>query len=89
MFEPTPTLPAACDVIGIVRARRLSQATMGNIRQNLFFAFLYNAAGVPIAAGVLYPVFGLLLSPIIAAAAMALSSVSVIGNAARLRHVRL
>ncbi len=77
------------DLNGIVRARRLSQATMGNIRQNLFFAFLYNAAGVPIAAGVLYPVFGLLLSPIIAAAAMALSSVSVIGNAARLRHVRL
>ena len=65
------------DLSGIVRARRLSQATMRNIRQNLFFAFIYNAAGVPIAAGVLYPVFGLLLSPIIAAAAMALSSVSV------------
>ena len=77
------------DLQGIVTARRLSQATMGNIRQNLFFAFLYNAAGVPIAAGVLYPFFGLLLSPIIAAAAMALSSVSVISNALRLRTVRL
>ena len=77
------------DLQGIVTARRLSQATMGNIRQNLFFAFIYNAAGVPIAAGVLYPVFGLLLSPIIAAAAMALSSVSVIANALRLRTVRL
>jgi P-type Cu+ transporter len=77
------------DLQGIVTARRLSQATMGNIRQNLFFAFIYNAAGVPIAAGVLYPVFGLLLSPIIAAAAMALSSISVIANALRLRTVRL
>ena len=77
------------DLQGIVTARRLSQATMGNIRQNLFFAFIYNAAGVPIAAGVLYPVFGLLLSPIIAAAAMSLSSVSVITNALRLRTVRL
>ncbi|HEY9360382.1 MAG TPA: copper-translocating P-type ATPase [Xanthobacteraceae bacterium] len=77
------------DLIGIVRARRLSQATMRNIRQNLFFAFLYNAAGVPIAAGVLYPMFGILLSPIIAAAAMALSSVSVVGNSLRLRHSRL
>jgi len=77
------------DLQGIVTARRLSEATMGNIRQNLFFAFIYNAAGVPIAAGALYPVFGLLLSPIIAAAAMALSSVSVIGNALRLRTVRL
>ncbi len=77
------------DLQGIVTARRLSQATMGNIRQNLFFAFIYNSAGVPIAAGVLYPVFGLLLSPIIAAAAMALSSVSVITNALRLRTVRL
>ena len=75
--------------MGIVRARRLSQATMRNIRQSLFFAFVYNAAGVPIAAGVLYPVFGILLSPIIAAAAMALSSVSVIANAARLRSVKL
>jgi Cu+-exporting ATPase len=77
------------DLTGIVRARRLSQATMRNIRQNLFFAFIYNAAGVPIAAGVLYPAFGILLSPVIAAAAMALSSVSVVGNALRLRGVRL
>jgi Cu+-exporting ATPase len=77
------------DLTGIARARRLSQATMRNIRQNLFFAFIYNAAGVPIAAGVLYPTFGLLLSPIIAAAAMAASSVSVIGNALRLRAARL
>jgi len=73
------------DLMGIVRARSLSKAVMSNIRQNLFFAFIYNAAGVPIAAGVLYPVFGILLSPMIAAAAMALSSVSVIGNALRLR----
>ena len=77
------------DMTGIVRARRLSEATMRNIRQNLFFAFVYNAFGVPVAAGVLYPIFGLLLSPIIAAAAMALSSVSVIANAARLRAVKL
>jgi Cu+-exporting ATPase len=77
------------DLTGILRARRLSAATMRNIRQNLFFAFVYNAAGVPVAAGVLYPVFGLLLSPIIAAAAMALSSVSVIVNALRLRTVAL
>jgi Cu+-exporting ATPase len=77
------------DLQGLAVARRLSQATMRNIRQNLFFAFIYNAAGVPIAAGVLYPFFGLLLSPIIAAAAMALSSVSVIGNALRLRTARL
>jgi Cu+-exporting ATPase len=77
------------DLGGIVRARRLSQATMRNIRQNLFFAFIYNAAGIPIAAGILYPAFGLLLSPIIAAAAMALSSVSVVGNALRLRMTRL
>jgi P-type Cu+ transporter len=77
------------DLVGIVRARRLSQATMSNIRQNLFFAFIYNAAGIPIAAGILYPTFGLLLSPIIAAAAMALSSVSVVGNALRLRITRL
>ena len=77
------------DLTGIVRARRLAQATMRNIRQNLFFAFAYNAAGVPIAAGVLYPVFGLLLSPMIAAAAMSLSSVSVVGNALRLRRVKL
>ena len=77
------------DLLGIVRARRLSQATMGNIRQNRFFAFLYTSGGVPLAAGVLYPFFGLLLSPIVAAAAMALSSVSVIGNALRLRHLKL
>lgn len=77
------------DLGGIVRARKLSQATMRNIRQNLFFAFIYNAAGIPIAAGILYPSFGLLLSPIIAAAAMALSSVSVVGNALRLRVTRL
>jgi Cu+-exporting ATPase len=77
------------DLTGIVRARRLSQATMANIRQNLFFAFIYNAAGIPIAAGILYPAFGILLSPIIAAAAMALSSVSVIGNALRLRAARV
>jgi Cu+-exporting ATPase len=77
------------DLTGIVRARQLSKAVMGNIRQNLFFAFIYNAAGVPIAAGVLYPLAGILLSPIIAAAAMALSSVSVISNALRLRRVRL
>jgi Cu+-exporting ATPase len=77
------------DLQGIVRARHLSTATMRNIRQNLFFAFIYNAAGVPIAAGVLYPVFGLLLSPILAAAAMSLSSLSVVGNALRLRRVRL
>jgi Cu+-exporting ATPase len=77
------------DLTGIVRARRLSAATMRNIRQNLFLAFVYNAAGVPIAAGVLYPAFGILLSPIVAAAAMALSSVSVVGNALRLRRTRL
>ncbi|AWM04196.1 heavy metal translocating P-type ATPase [Bradyrhizobium amphicarpaeae] len=77
------------DLVGIVRARKLSQATMSNIRQNLFFAFIYNAAGIPIAAGILYPAFGLLLSPIVAAAAMALSSVSVVGNALRLRATRL
>jgi P-type Cu+ transporter len=77
------------DLTGIVKARRLSAATMSNIRQNLFFAFIYNAAGVPIAAGVLYPTFGILLSPIIAAAAMALSSVSVVGNALRLKRMRL
>jgi Cu+-exporting ATPase len=77
------------DLRGIARARRLSRATMNNIKQNLFFAFLYNSAGVPIAAGVLYPVFGILLSPMIAAAAMSFSSVSVIGNALRLRTAAL
>ena len=77
------------DLAGIVRARKLSQATMRNIRQNLFFAFVYNSVGVPIAAGVLYPFFGLLLSPILAAAAMSLSSVSVISNSLRLRKVKL
>lgn len=77
------------DLRGVARARRLSQATMRNIRQNLFFAFVYNALGVPVAAGVLYPVFGLLLSPMIAAAAMSFSSVSVIGNALRLRGLKL
>jgi Cu+-exporting ATPase len=77
------------DLMGIAKARALSHAVMRNIRQNLFFAFIYNAAGVPIAAGILYPVFGILLSPIIAAAAMALSSVSVVGNALRLRNLKL
>lgn len=77
------------DLMGIVKARRLSSAVMSNIRQNLFFAFIYNVAGVPVAAGILYPAFGLLLSPMIAAAAMALSSVSVIANALRLKAVRL
>ena len=77
------------DLRGIVRARRLSRATMRNIRQNLFLAFVYNAIGVPVAAGVLYPMTGTLISPIWASAAMTLSSVSVIGNALRLRGVRL
>ncbi len=77
------------DLRGIVRARRLSRATMGNIRQNLFFAFIYNTLGVPVAAGVLFPVLGLLLSPMIASAAMTFSSVSVIANALRLRRVAL
>jgi Cu+-exporting ATPase len=77
------------DLVGILRARRLSHRTMRNIRQNLFFAFVYNALGVPVAAGILYPVFGLLLSPMIAAAAMSLSSVSVIGNSLRLRRLEL
>jgi len=77
------------DLRGLLRARRLSQATMRNIRQNLFFAFLYNVIGVPIAAGLLYPVWGILLSPMIASAAMTFSSVSVISNALRLRHVEL
>lgn len=77
------------DLLGIVRARALSRATLRNIRQNLLFAFVYNIAGVPIAAGVLYPAFGILLSPMLAAAAMSLSSVSVISNALRLRSVKL
>jgi len=77
------------DLRAIVRARRLSRATMRNIRQNLFFAFAYNVLGVPIAAGALYPVFGVLLSPMIASAAMSFSSVSVISNALRLRRVAL
>jgi Cu+-exporting ATPase len=77
------------DLRGIVRARKLSQATMRNIRQNLFFAFIYNALGIPIAAGALYPVFGVLLSPMIASAAMSFSSVSVIANALRLRKIKL
>jgi Cu+-exporting ATPase len=77
------------DLRGIVRARRLSRGVMRNIRQNLFLAFVYNALGVPIAAGVLYPFFGVLLSPMLAAAAMSVSSVSVIGNALRLRTLEL
>ena len=77
------------DLRGIVRARRLSRATMRNIKENLFFAFVYNALGVPIAAGVLYPFFGLLLNPMIAAVAMSFSSVSVVVNALRLRRVRI
>ncbi len=77
------------DLRGIATARALSAATMRNIRQNLFFALVYNALGVPVAAGVLYPLLGVLLSPMLAAAAMSLSSVSVIGNALRLRSVRL
>jgi P-type Cu+ transporter len=77
------------DLAGLVRARKLSVAPMRHIRQNLAFAFLYNAAGVPIAAGVLYPLFGILLSPMVGAAAMALSSVSVIGNALRLARTKL
>jgi Cu+-exporting ATPase len=77
------------DLRGIVRARRLSQATVSNIRQNLFFAFGYNSVGLPVAAGVLYPAFGMLLSPMLAAAAMSLSSVSVIANALSLRAARL
>lgn len=77
------------DLRGIVRARKLSRATMANIKQNLFFAFIYNSLGVPVAAGVLYPVFGLLLSPVIAAAAMSFSSVSVIANSLRLRRLEI
>jgi len=77
------------DLRGLARARRLSRATMRNIRENLFFAFVYNALGVPVASGVLYPAFGILLSPIFASAAMTFSSVSVIANALRLRRIRL
>ena len=88
-MESAPVTLVKGDLGAIVRARRLSRQTMTNIRQNLFFAFVYNSAGVPIAAGALYPLFGLLLSPVIAAAAMSLSSVSVIANALRLRSVRL
>ena len=77
------------ELVAILRALRLSKATMRNIRQNLFFAFVYNSIGVPIAAGVLYPLFGLLLSPMIAAAAMSFSSVSVITNALRLRRAQI
>jgi Cu+-exporting ATPase len=77
------------DLHGIVRARVLSRLTMSNVKQNLFFAFLYNSIGVPVAAGVLYPFFGILLSPMLAAAAMSFSSVSVIGNALRLRRARV
>jgi Cu+-exporting ATPase len=77
------------DLRSIVRARRLSRQTLSNIKQNLFFAFVYNAAGVPIAAGLFYPFFGLLLSPVMAAAAMSLSSVSVVGNALRLRRTEV
>jgi Cu+-exporting ATPase len=88
-MESAPVTLVKGDLRGIVRARRLSRRTMKNIRQNLFFAFIYNAAGVPIAAGVLYPFFGLLLSPVIAAAAMSFSSVSVVGNALRLRRAEV
>ena len=77
------------DITGILRARRLARATMRNIRQNLFFAFVYNSLGVPVAAGILFPFFGILLSPVIAAAAMSFSSVSVITNALRLRRVKI
>jgi len=88
-MESAPVTLVKGDLRGIVRARRLSRRTMTNIKQNLFFAFVYNAAGVPIAAGVLYPFFGLLLSPVIAAAAMSFSSVSVVGNALRLRGAKV
>ena len=77
------------DLMGIVRARRLSRATMQNVRQNLFFAFIYNSLGVPVAAGLLYPFFGVLLNPVYASLAMALSSVSVVANALRLRRIEL
>jgi Cu+-exporting ATPase len=88
-MESAPVTLVKGDLRGIVRARHLSEQTMRNIKQNLFFAFFYNAAGIPVAAGVLYPLFGLLLSPMIAAAAMSFSSVSVIGNALRLRKAEV
>jgi Cu+-exporting ATPase len=88
-LESAPVTLMRGDLRGIVRARRLSRATLRNIRQNLFFAFIYNVVGVPIAAGILYPAFGLLLSPMLASAAMTFSSVSVIVNALRLRRVEL
>jgi P-type Cu+ transporter len=88
LAEMAETLRAQANV-GIAKAIRLSHATMRNVKQNLFFAFVYNALGIPVAAGVLYPAFGLLLSPIFAGAAMALSSVSVVTNALRLRRARL
>jgi Cu+-exporting ATPase len=88
-MEAAPVTLVKGDLRAIVRALRLSRATMRNVKQNLFFAFVYNALGVPVAAGVLYPVFGVLLSPIFAGAAMAMSSVSVVTNALRLRKARL
>jgi Cu+-exporting ATPase len=88
-LESAPVTLVRGDLSGIARARALSRATVGNIHQNLFFAFIYNAIGVPIAAGVLYPAFGIVLSPMIAALAMSLSSVSVVSNALRLRTARL
>jgi Cu+-exporting ATPase len=88
-MESAPVTLVKGDLGGIVRARRLSRRTMRNIKQNLFFAFFYNSLGIPIAAGILYPVFGLLLSPILAAAAMSFSSVSVVGNALRLRNAEV
>ena len=87
--ESTAIALVKSDLEGIVRARRPSRAVIRNIRQNLFFSFIFNATGVPIAAGALYPIFGVLLNPIIAGAAMALSSVTVIGNSLRMRRVRL
>jgi Cu+-exporting ATPase len=88
-IESAPVTLVRGDLRGIVRARRLSAATLRNVRQNLVFAFAYNLLGVPIAAGVLYPAFGVLLSPMVASAAMALSSVSVLANALRLRSARI
>jgi Cu+-exporting ATPase len=88
-IESASIILVKSDLMGIVKAMHLSRAVMRNIRQNLFFAFIYNALGVPIAAGLLYPLFGILLSPMIAGAAMSFSSVSVIANALRLRSIRL